>query len=128
MLSQFYRANKQHLTPYLFLSPLPRLSPTLLNSRSMSTSPISPLPPLLGVVFDVDGTLTVPNLDFKVMYERCGVNKEDDILKAVGRMGEEGKIEAEGIIKEMEVESRDNLEVRNERCIKENRRHQRHRP
>ena len=33
-------------------------------------------PALRGVVFDMDGTLTKPNLDFTEMYRRCGVDKE----------------------------------------------------
>ena len=37
--------------------------------------------PLRGVVFDMDGTLTVPNLDFDEMYRRAGlVMGKDDIL------------------------------------------------
>ena len=46
-------------------------------------SSASTKPPLRGVVFDIDGTLTVPNLDFNEMYSRCGVATTDDILLAV---------------------------------------------
>uniref|UniRef100_A0A7R9WM54 Uncharacterized protein n=1 Tax=Craspedostauros australis TaxID=1486917 RepID=A0A7R9WM54_9STRA len=37
-------------------------------------------PTLKGVVFDMDGTLTVANLDFDDMYARCEIPKDHDIL------------------------------------------------
>ena len=48
-----------------------------------------PLPVLTGVVFDMDGTLTIPNLDFAKMYKRCGVCISDDLLAEVAAMPEE---------------------------------------
>ena len=36
----------------------------------MTTTFASKKPVLCGVVFDMDGTITKPNLDFKLMYER----------------------------------------------------------
>jgi hypothetical protein len=37
-------------------------------------------PTLRGVVLDMDGTLTIPNLNFSEMYDRCGIDAKDDIL------------------------------------------------
>lgn len=52
---------------------------TLLSlSRRMSAS--ATRVPLRGVVFDMDGTLTVPNIDFAEMYRRAGVPRDGDIL------------------------------------------------
>jgi len=52
---------------------------TTMTSTSSSTiannddQPTPPKIPLRGVVFDMDGTLTVPNLDFAEMYRRAGL-------------------------------------------------------
>eukprot|EP00520_Triparma_pacifica_P012881 CAMPEP_0118644974 /NCGR_PEP_ID=MMETSP0785-20121206/7245_1 /TAXON_ID=91992 /ORGANISM="Bolidomonas pacifica, Strain CCMP 1866" /LENGTH=401 /DNA_ID=CAMNT_0006536809 /DNA_START=129 /DNA_END=1334 /DNA_ORIENTATION=- len=78
-------------------------------TRYMSSSP--PLPPLVGVVFDVDGTLTVPNLDFAEMYRRCNVDMKDDILSAVAAKPSGERERAETAIEEMEDESRRTLEL-----------------
>lgn len=61
-------------------------------------------PVLRGVVFDMDGTLTVPNLDFALMYKRCNVPMSEDILKAVDRMPKEEKHAAWRVIDAMEEE------------------------
>ena len=42
--------------------------------------------PIKGVLFDMDGTLTKPNLDFGEMYRRVGVDRKDDILVAIAAM------------------------------------------
>ena len=53
-------------------------SSTIANNDDRQTPPKIPL---RGVVFDMDGTLTVPNLDFAEMYRRAGlVMGKDDIL------------------------------------------------
>ena len=77
--------------------------------RMLSSSPSSVRPPLLGICWDMDGTLTVPNLDFKVMYERCGVPITEDILVSVSKMPPNERAEAERIIEEMEEEGRKTL-------------------
>ena len=77
--------------------------------RMLSSSPSSVRPPLLGICWDMDGTLTVPNLDFKVMYERCGVPITEDILVSVSKMSPNERAEAERIIEEMEEEGRKTL-------------------
>ena len=45
--------------------------------RAMSTVPVKRL---RGVVFDMDGTLTVPNLDFTEMYRRCNVPVDPGVV------------------------------------------------
>ena len=62
-------------------------------------------PLLRGVVLDMDGTLTVPNLDFAEMYRRCGVDKKDDILKVLAAMPIEEAASRYKIIEEMEDEA-----------------------
>ena len=69
------------------------------------------LPQLRGVVFDLDGTLTVPNLDFKLMYERCGVDLDDDLLAAVILMPSQQREAATSVIEEMEAEGRRTLKL-----------------
>ena len=68
-----------------------------------------PLPVLTGVVFDMDGTLTIPNLDFAKMYERCGVCISDDLLAEVAAMPEESRRAATSVIEDMEAEGRRTL-------------------
>ena len=58
--------------------------PTL--ARRAFVAMAEPRPLLRGVVFDMDGTLTNPNLDFGVMYKRCGVDRSQDILEAIAQM------------------------------------------
>lgn len=62
-------------------------------------------PLLRGVVLDMDGTLTVPNLDFAEMYRRCGVDKKDDILKVLAAMPSEEAASRYKIIEDMEDEA-----------------------
>ncbi|CAE7564374.1 unnamed protein product [Symbiodinium natans] len=68
-------------------------------------------PLLRGVVFDLDGTLTVPNLDFREMHERCGVPMGKDLLAAVRQMEPEHQQAAWNVIEEMEDEGRRTLEL-----------------
>ena len=71
----------------------------------MSSSPSPPdRPPLRGVIFDMDGTLTVPNHDFKRMYERVGC-VTSDILTEIDTWEPERRERAEAIIHEMETEA-----------------------
>ena len=59
-------------------------------------------PVLRGVVFDMDGTLTVPNIDFADMYRRCGVEASKDILEEIASMPEDRRDAANRIIEEIE--------------------------
>jgi HAD superfamily hydrolase (TIGR01549 family) len=76
------------------------------NNNNGMTKPI-----LRGVVFDVDGTLTIPNLDFADMYRRCGVEQGKDILQEVAAMSEADNDRANGIIEDMEEEGRRTLQL-----------------
>ncbi|CAK0825518.1 unnamed protein product [Prorocentrum cordatum] len=80
----------------------------LMAARGASVS--SPARPMLrGAVFDMDGTLTVPNLDFKAMYQRCGVPLSEDLLASVANMPAADAAAASAVIEEMEEEGRRTL-------------------
>ena len=68
-----------------------------------------PRPLLRGVVFDMDGTLANPNLDFGVMYKRCGVDRSQDILEAIAQMPAAEAAAAHALVEEMEAEGRRTL-------------------
>ena len=68
-------------------------------------------PTLRGIIFDMDGTLTKPNLDWGEMYRRCGVPLGQDILEAVKHMEESKASAAHAIIEEMEEEGRRTLQL-----------------
>jgi HAD superfamily hydrolase (TIGR01549 family) len=76
-----------------------------------SSSSSGQRPTLRGVVFDMDGTLTKPNIDFAEMYRRCGVDINSDILAEVEQMSPQEKEKALQIIHEMEELGRQTLEV-----------------
>ena len=59
----------------------------------------------------MDGTLTIPNLDFDEMYDRCGVDRKDDILQVIATMDEASAARANAIIEEMEEEGRRTLQL-----------------
>ena len=56
---------------------------------------------LVGAVFDMDGTLTVPNLDFQEMYRRVGCETKD-ILSEIETWPEDRRARANAIVHEME--------------------------
>ncbi|KAJ8611289.1 hypothetical protein CTAYLR_004164 [Chrysophaeum taylorii] len=64
---------------------------------------------LRGVVFDMDGTLTVSKLDLKEMYRRAGVAADEDILEAVKSMPAARASWVRGVIEELEEEGRRTL-------------------
>ena len=66
---------------------------------------------LCGVVFDMDGTLTVPCLDFKKLRQLLGIIDNSDILSHVAGLSEIKKREAMTIIEKFEEEGRENLQV-----------------
>lgn len=57
----------------------------------------------------MDGTLTVPNLDFKAMYQRCGVPLSEDLLASIAKMPAAEAAAANAVIEEMEDEGRRTL-------------------
>lgn len=75
--------------------------------------------PLRGVVFDMDGTLTVPCIDFRLMYRRVlgdehpGVvnNSPIDILHEISGWSSEKQVKAYSIITEIEKDAHDKLQV-----------------
>lgn len=77
----------------------------------MRISSKSGLPRLRGVVFDMDGTLTTPNLDFSEMYRRAGVPASEDLLAAVAKMPNAKRTAANAVIEEMEAEGRRTLQL-----------------
>ncbi|KAI9223553.1 HAD-like domain-containing protein [Blastocladiella britannica] len=57
-----------------------------------------------GIVFDMDGTLTVPVLDFALMKSRLGLLPHHDIVAEMHAMPPAQRAEAERIVTEMELE------------------------
>ena len=78
---------------------------------SMFLSSAPKLPKLQGVIFDMDGTLTCPNLDFKEMYSRCGVPLSEDLLTEIAQMPDIEQARANAVIEEMEAQGRNTLEL-----------------
>lgn len=66
---------------------------------------------LRGVVFDMDGTLTKPNLDFQEMYQRCGVEPGSDILREIAQRPLAERRSAEAIVDELETAARQSMEA-----------------
>lgn len=60
---------------------------------------------------DMDGTLTLPNLDLDAMHEACGVPRNQDILTAVKQMTPEQRTRANHVIDTMEAEGARTLEL-----------------
>ena len=83
---------------------LPASARAAAPASGMSSSPSPSRPTLRGVIFDMDGTLTVPNHDFALMYERVGC-VTGDILTEIDTWDATRKARAEAIIHEMETEA-----------------------
>lgn len=103
----FFAANPTAQSDHLHIVTMRR---SLLTSLAFSSSNMQ-RPILRGVVFDMDGTLTAPNLDFGEMYRRCGVDLSQDILEAVAKMPADQAQRATSIIEEMEEEGRRTLQL-----------------
>mmetsp|Transcript_33817 Transcript_33817/g.41675 ORF Transcript_33817/g.41675 Transcript_33817/m.41675 type:complete len:273 (-) Transcript_33817:1120-1938(-) len=73
-----------------------------------SVKPLSE--PLKGVIFDMDGTMTVPVLDFAEMRRRVGV-ESGDILQVIATWPKENQQVAHSVIAEMEQEALQKLEL-----------------
>ena len=71
--------------------------------------------PILGVIFDLDGTLTIPVLDFAILRERLrrfNVSATDDILASLGKQENAAeKQQMLRIIEEFEAEGRENFQL-----------------
>ena len=66
---------------------------------------------LHGIIFDMDGTLTVPVLDFKLIRQMINCPLSSDILGFVSQLDEPAKSEAHKTIKEWEEEGNKNLKL-----------------
>eukprot|EP00980_Cylindrotheca_fusiformis_P006904 scaffold1442_cov128-Cylindrotheca_fusiformis.AAC.25 len=84
---------------------------SIANSKGTMNHVMTDKPVLRGVCFDMDGTLTIPNLDFGEMYRRCGVDRSKDILKEIALMTEAEQKIAFDKIDELEEEGRRTLEL-----------------
>eukprot|EP00013_Stygamoeba_regulata_P027575 CAMPEP_0177654254 /NCGR_PEP_ID=MMETSP0447-20121125/14215_1 /TAXON_ID=0 /ORGANISM="Stygamoeba regulata, Strain BSH-02190019" /LENGTH=240 /DNA_ID=CAMNT_0019157853 /DNA_START=110 /DNA_END=832 /DNA_ORIENTATION=+ len=63
-----------------------------------------------GVIWDLDGTLTVPYLDFALMRRKIGV-PTGDVLKVIETFEPERREKAHAIIKEWEEDGRRNMKL-----------------
>ncbi|CAI5526535.1 unnamed protein product, partial [Closterium sp. Naga37s-1] len=79
---------------------------SLLLDSIESTVPFT----LRGVVFDMDGTLTVPCIDFAEMRRRVGATSPD-ILHEIDGWDEPRRVEAYRVIGEMEAEAKRRLQI-----------------
>jgi len=95
-----HRVGFRHLLGLVFVS-----------SRGMASPASAPRPMLRGAVFDMDGTISVPNLDFKEMYRRCGVPPSEDLLRSIASMPASEAAAANAVIDEMEAEGRRTLQL-----------------
>ena len=59
----------------------------------------------------MDGTLTIPNLDFTEMYQRCNVPLDQDLLAAIRDMEPDAAAHANHVIEEMEEEGRRTMQL-----------------
>ena len=66
--------------------------------------------PLQGVIFDMDGTLTAPAIDFAAMRRRLGI-PTGDVLLTIKAWSEEKRMAALDTIEEIEEEARANLVI-----------------
>lgn len=77
----------------------------------MASNKLNDKPVLRGVVFDLDGTVVTPSLDLDEMYKRVGVDRAEDILKAVEEMPQDQAERARKIIKEVEIQGQKNMRL-----------------
>ena len=64
-----------------------------------------------GLIFDMDGTLTIPVLKFNVLRDRLGISNKVDILQYAGNVPEEEKTRIYEIIEDFEDEGIRNLKL-----------------
>lgn len=84
--------------------------------RSSSASAVSgrehgPLEQIKAVIFDMDGTLTVPVLNFLEMRSRLGLRPEQDILPTIQALPPPERERAMAVIEELEEEGVRKMEV-----------------
>lgn len=66
---------------------------------------------LRGVVFDMDGTLTRPNIDFPEMYRRCGIDRKNDIIQVLSSLPKADAKPKWDIIHQMEEDSMNTMQL-----------------
>jgi HAD superfamily hydrolase (TIGR01549 family) len=66
---------------------------------------------IFGVIFDMDGTLTKPILNFSEMRRRAGVPDSQDILGYVNSLPDDAKARALHAIEEVEEEANNNMVI-----------------
>lgn len=72
----------------------------------------SPSQPIAGVIFDMDGTLTLPgHIDFNAMYARIGLPRGEDILEQIRQMPQDKQAAAVKIVEEEEMAALEKLEL-----------------
>lgn len=89
-----------------------RKAQSLIRAKKMkSNSGHNDIKPVVqGVVFDMDGTLTVPCIDFAEMRRRVGI-LEGDILDVIGQMNAEDAAAAHRVLAEFEAEALQDMQV-----------------
>lgn len=73
--------------------------------------------PVVGVIFDMDGTLTEPGaIDFKAMYDRNGLKRGDgDIISQIQKINDASKVaKALAIIEDEEARGCDRMQLRSD--------------
>ena len=100
------------MAPLSTLDSSVRTNTSILTMHGMSNTPppmspeTSASPLLRGVVFDMDGTLTMPTIDFAKVYEDCNVPRGCDILAEIERMPPAEADRCRSIISQMEEDAR----------------------
>ncbi len=64
-----------------------------------------------GVIFDMDGTLTIPVLRFPEIKAKLGLKPTDDLLPVVQKLPTEERVRALEVIEEFEKEGMENMKV-----------------
>ena len=95
----------------VYLTTTIKRSSALMMSTVVTKNSITDRPELKGVVFDMDDTLTIPNLNYAEMYKRCNVPRNEDILHAITKMSPSDAQRAKDIIDEIEEEGRKTLKL-----------------
>ncbi|XP_055813767.1 haloacid dehalogenase-like hydrolase domain-containing protein At2g33255 [Solanum dulcamara] len=108
---------------FIFFHPRTLFSSCSLTTMATSTSiSLSPKPHLKGIVFDMDGTLTVPVIDFQAMYravlghdEYLAVKSKNpsgiDILHHIESWSHDKQLRAYEVIADFEKQGLDRLQI-----------------
>ncbi|KYR02952.1 hypothetical protein DLAC_00435 [Tieghemostelium lacteum] len=64
-----------------------------------------------GIIFDLDGTLTVPCMNFQILRERLGISQGIDVLREIKKWDTVENKRAHKIIYEFELEARNIMQI-----------------